>query len=69
MSAADAVKAYEALAGKVFSEKKSKGKDGTFKASNLEDAIKAVEMNTLGSEQINARMYEAGEAGSDQCRA
>ena len=69
MSAADAIKAYEALASKVFSEKKSKGKDGTFKASKLQEAIQVVVKEKLGGERTNARMYEEGEGESDKCRA
>ena len=69
MSAADAIRAYEALAGTVFSEKKSKGKDGTFKASKLEEAIKVVVKEKLGRERTNARMYEKGEANPDTGRA
>ena len=69
MSAADAIRIYTDLACKVFSEKKSKGKDGTFKASKLEEAIKVVVKDKLGREHVNARMYEKGEEGSDRCRA
>ena len=60
MSAADAIKAYETLAKEVFSEKKAKGKDGTFKASKLEEAIKTVVEKTLGRGRADARMYERG---------
>ncbi|MCJ1418783.1 hypothetical protein MMC32_005134 [Xylographa parallela] len=67
LSAAQAIKAYETLVGKVFSEKKAKGKDGTFKASKLEEAIKNVVQDSL--KNMDARMYEEKERASDRCRA
>ena len=69
LSASDAIKAYETLARKIFSEKKAKGKDGTFKASKLEEAIKAVVEDTLGLGRANARMYESEMEESSKCRA
>jgi hypothetical protein len=39
---------YRVLAAQVFSEKKGPGKDGIFKASNLEKAIKTVVEERLG---------------------
>jgi patatin-like phospholipase/acyl hydrolase len=42
LSADDAIEAYRKFAEHVFSEKKWKGRDGTFKASKLEDAIKNI---------------------------
>ena len=67
LSAADAIKAYEELAGQVFSQRKAKGKDGTFKASKLEKAVKSVVEKALG--RVGAKMYEAGEVGDKNCRA
>ena len=60
MSAEDAIEAYEKLAGTVFSEKKRKGHDGTFKASKLEQAIKSVVVSKLGPGREGARMFEPG---------
>ena len=42
MSVEDAVKAYGELSEEVFSDVKSKGHDGRFKASKLEEAIKRI---------------------------
>jgi hypothetical protein len=42
MSTQEAIKAYAQLAGEVFRETKWKGKDGMFKASKLEVAIKRI---------------------------
>ncbi|KAI9765683.1 MAG: hypothetical protein M1840_007241 [Geoglossum simile] len=42
LSAQEAIDEYVGLAGKVFSERKSKGKDGIFKAKRLEEAIQDV---------------------------
>jgi len=42
MSIDDAIDAYAALARNVFSEKKWRFQDGTFKASRLEDAIVSI---------------------------
>jgi hypothetical protein len=68
LSAADAIKAYEELAGKVFSEKKAKGKDGTFKATRLEEAVKSVVASKLGHDRANARMCEVEES-LNKCRS
>ncbi|MCJ1378166.1 hypothetical protein MMC17_001262 [Xylographa soralifera] len=67
LSAAQAIKAYETLARKVFSEKKAKRKDGTFKASKLEEAIKNVVQESL--KNMDAMLYEEKERDSDKCRA
>lgn len=40
LSVAEAIDRYRLLAKQVFSERKAHGKDGTFKASALEKAIK-----------------------------
>ena len=69
LSAADAIKAYEDLARVVFSEKKWKGKDGTFKATKLEEAIKRVVEAKLGHGHRDARMYEREDDDSGKCRA
>jgi hypothetical protein len=42
LSVPEAINKYGLLAKQVFSEKKPRGKDGTFKASKLEKAIKDV---------------------------
>lgn len=69
LSVAGAIDAYEILAKKVFSEKKAKGKDGTFKASKLEEAIKAVVEKELGPGRANARMCESETKEAMKCRA
>lgn len=53
----------------VFSKKKAKGKDRTFKASKLKEAIEDVLRKTLGPEHINARMYEEESTASKKCKA
>ena len=67
LSAAEAIKAYEDLAGKVFSQKKPKGKDGLFKASKFEETVKSVVESHLGQGHADARMYEGG--STTRCRA
>ncbi|KAF3936314.1 hypothetical protein ABW19_dt0208754 [Dactylella cylindrospora] len=42
MTVQDAIDAYDSLAQLVFHEKKLRGQDGAFKASNLEKAIKSI---------------------------
>ena len=53
----------------VFSQKKPKGKDGTFKASKLKEAIEEVLKKTLGPEHTSAKMYEEEMNASKKCRA
>jgi len=65
LSAAEAVKVYEDLASAVFSTRKSKGKDGTFKATILEKEIKDVVAARLNG-RADARMYEPDD--SHACR-
>jgi hypothetical protein len=65
LSAAEAIEAYENLTSTVFSERKRKGKDGIFKATNLEKAIKGVVEARLDG-RADARMYEPGD--SHTCR-
>ena len=69
LSVAKAINAYEILAKEVFSEKKAKGEDGTFKASKLEETIKAVVEDALGSGHANARMCENKMKEATKCRA
>jgi hypothetical protein len=52
----------------VFSEKKLFLKDGVFKASNLERAIKGVVEDALGKGRAEERMFEARAEGSKLCR-
>ena len=53
-----AIDQYSQFAGHVFSKKKRKGKDGTFKASKLEEAIKKV-VESYGVEKSpNERMMD-----------
>jgi len=60
MSAPEAIEQYRVLAKIVFSEKKAKGKDGTFKASKLEQAIKDVVESKLGLGRPGENMFESG---------
>ena len=59
MSAPEAIEQYRVLAKIVFSEKKAKGKDGTFKASKLEQAIKDVVESKLGLGHTGENMFES----------
>lgn len=56
---------YRRLAERIFSEKKPKWKDGTFKAKVLESEIKSVVGESLGPERADARMLE--DEGQEQC--
>lgn len=66
MSVPEAIEQYRVLAKTVFSEKKAKGKDGTFKASKLEQAIKDVVGSKLGSGRMGENMFESG--GGRTCK-
>jgi hypothetical protein len=57
----EAIEKYRVLAKQVFSEKKGLGKDGIFKASNLEKSIKAVLEEKLGDGHAEERMWEGVE--------
>jgi len=65
LSAAEAIRVYEDLASAVFSTRKSKGKDGTFKVTILEKAIKDVVAAQLDG-RADERMYEPED--SHACR-
>jgi hypothetical protein len=67
LSAATAIEKYEALAGNVFSEKKMRWKDGTFKATLLEKAIRDVVHDSL-AEGPDALMIP-DERLSQDCKA
>jgi hypothetical protein len=54
----EALSYYAVLAETVFSEKNRFWKDGTFKASNLEKAIKGVLEGKLGKGHSNEMMYD-----------
>lgn len=54
----DAISQYRCLAEEVFSEKKPPWKDGTFKASKLEGAIKQVIDAKLGVGHQEEKMFE-----------
>lgn len=56
-SVPEAIDKYRLLAEQVFSEKKYRGKDGTFKASNLERAIKETVEWKLGKGHADDRMF------------
>ncbi|KFY46366.1 hypothetical protein V495_02529 [Pseudogymnoascus sp. VKM F-4514 (FW-929)] len=56
LSVSEAINTYRALAKQVFSEKNSTGKDGTFKASNLERAIKETIELKLGEGHADDKM-------------
>jgi hypothetical protein len=66
MSVPEAIEQYRVLAKTVFSEKKAKGKDGTFKASKLEQAIKDVVGSKLGSGRMGENMFQSG--GGRTCK-
>ncbi|KAH8684316.1 acyl transferase/acyl hydrolase/lysophospholipase [Tricladium varicosporioides] len=57
LSVPEAIDKYRTLAKKIFSEKKARGKDGTFKASNLEKAIKDIVQEKLGPDHADERMF------------
>ena len=56
----EAIDKYRLLAKTVFSDKKSLWKDGKFKASNLEKAIKDVVEEKLGPRRAEERMFVSG---------
>ena len=56
LSVPEAIDKYRLLAKEVFSDRKSPGKDGTFKASKLEKAIKDVIEAKLGT--AGEKMFE-----------
>jgi len=58
LSAAEAIQAFENLAGGVFSQKKWNWKDDMFKATKLEKAVKSVVESSLGQGRADALMYE-----------
>ncbi|OBT54871.1 hypothetical protein VE04_04686 [Pseudogymnoascus sp. 24MN13] len=60
LSVPEAIDTYRALAQQVFSEKKAPGKDGTFKASNLEKAIKETIKSKLGKDHADDKMFMTG---------
>ncbi|KAM3066473.1 hypothetical protein ACMFMG_012057 [Clarireedia jacksonii] len=57
LSVPEAIDKYRLLAKKVFSDKKSRGKDGCFKASSLEKAIKDVVEEKLGRGHTDEKMF------------
>jgi hypothetical protein len=59
LSASEAIDKYRVLAKYVFSKRKAPGKDGTFKASKLEKAIKDVVEGKLGRGHADERMFMA----------
>ncbi|KDQ53978.1 hypothetical protein JAAARDRAFT_136390, partial [Jaapia argillacea MUCL 33604] len=65
MSVADAITTYGQMSEQVFSEKKWKGKDSTFKASKLEDFIKGIVAAKLGNS--GAQMLDLNR--DDPCKA
>jgi hypothetical protein len=54
----EAIEQYGEFARHVFSEKKRKGKDGTFKASKLEQAIKKIVESYGVDGSANERMMD-----------
>lgn len=63
LSAGEAIDVYTRLAERIFSEKKRKWQDGTFKATILESEIKKVVVERLGPERSDARMLEDDDQG------
>ncbi|KAL2856133.1 acyl transferase/acyl hydrolase/lysophospholipase [Aspergillus pseudodeflectus] len=66
-SVAEAIEQYGVFAEKVFSSRKIKGQDGSFKASRLEEVIKEVICKKLGEGHEEEKMYES-EAGESECK-
>jgi hypothetical protein len=66
LSVADAIEQYRLLASRVFSDTKLFYKDGKFKASNLEKAIKDVVEWKLGKGRREERMFMSCDEG---CKA
>ncbi|KAI9880980.1 MAG: hypothetical protein M1830_009474 [Pleopsidium flavum] len=68
LSAAEAIAAYEDIAGSVFSKKKNIWQDGTFKASLLEQAVQRLVEKCLGKGRgSSALMFE--DDVPESCRA
>ncbi|KAH8784081.1 FabD/lysophospholipase-like protein [Hyaloscypha sp. PMI_1271] len=57
LSVPEAIDKYRLLAKQVFSDKKSRGKDGCFKASSLEKAIKDAVEEKLGKGHADDKMF------------
>jgi hypothetical protein len=57
LSVPEAIDKYRILSAQVFSERKGFGKDGTFKASNLEKATKSVVQGKFGPGHADERMF------------
>lgn len=60
LSVSEAITEYRTLSEQVFSVRKASGKDGTFKASNLERAIKEVITRKLGEGHAEDTMWQDG---------
>jgi hypothetical protein len=54
----EAIDQYGQFARHVFSKKKRKGKDGTFKASKLEEAIKTIVKSYGVEKSVNEKMLD-----------
>ncbi|KAI9869902.1 MAG: hypothetical protein M1830_004948, partial [Pleopsidium flavum] len=67
LSVREAIDKYRVLSKEVFSDKKSPGKDGTFKASKLEKAIKDVMEAKLGAGRAEEKMF-VSEGDSQACK-
>lgn len=63
LSAGEAIEVYRRLAERIFSGRKPKWKDGTFKATVLESEIKSVVGESLGPERADAKMLEDEDQG------
>ena len=63
LSVSQAIEKYGALSKHVFSEQKPGWKDGRFKASKLEEAIRNVLTETLGDGRADERMLGEGITG------
>jgi hypothetical protein len=59
LTTSEAIFHYTNLSKTIFSEKNRFWKDGTFKASNLEKAIKSVLETKLGKDHSNEMMYDS----------
>lgn len=59
LSVPEAIEVYRVLAKDVFSTTKAVGKDGRYKASNLETAVKSVLVEKLGEGHSEEKMFES----------
>lgn len=69
MTTDEALQEYTKLAGLVFSQTKTFGSNGRFKASNLEKAIKSIVETRGSSKDPDERIIPPEQAGQPACGA